>query len=241
MHCAPCIGQPPDHATSANLQRDRFRPYGRFVAKTRLRLFATRRMETRPLFLLEFRGGPRVINPDQSVKPSYKKGMALSKRCCFFGMVTPNPHARQNSPIRVNSNCKPDRRRGYCGAANWRLRELLRGVTPKLRMTRPAPTRERELTGNKGGLFCLRSEGILGADGLRGCLDDGRATGCGTGLSILHQGLRFRRRPRRLQFFQPATVPGDRLRPGRLLRGKSYFNAKAELQPDRTRQSQRRY
>jgi hypothetical protein len=55
----------------------------------------------RPLFLLEFRGGPRAINPDQSVKPSYKKGMALSKRCCFFGMVTPNPHARQNSPIRV--------------------------------------------------------------------------------------------------------------------------------------------
>jgi hypothetical protein len=53
--------------------------------------------------LLEFRGGPvaRAINPDQSVKPGYKKGMALSKRCCFFGIVTPNPHARQNSPIRV--------------------------------------------------------------------------------------------------------------------------------------------
>jgi hypothetical protein len=78
------------------------------VAKTRLRLFATLRTGTRPLFLQEFRGRPvaRAINPDQSVKPGYKKGMAPSKRWCFFGMVTPNPHARQNSPSGLN--CKPD-------------------------------------------------------------------------------------------------------------------------------------
>jgi hypothetical protein len=111
----------PDHANSANLQRGRFRRQGRFVAKTRLRLFATRRTGTRPLFLPEFRGGSvaRAIDPDQSVKPGYKNGMAPSKRCCFFGMVTPNPHARQ-SPSGLKSNCKPDRRRGLqwgCQAA----------------------------------------------------------------------------------------------------------------------------
>jgi hypothetical protein len=50
----------------------------------------------RPLFFSEFRGGPvaRAINPSKSVKPGHKKGMALSKRWCFFGMVTPNRHAR---------------------------------------------------------------------------------------------------------------------------------------------------
>jgi hypothetical protein len=46
----------------------------------------------------------RAINPGQSVKPGHKKGMALSKRWCFFGMVTPNPHARQNSPPWSKSN-----------------------------------------------------------------------------------------------------------------------------------------
>jgi hypothetical protein len=46
----------------------------------------------------------RAINPGQSVKPGHKKGMALSKRWCFFGMVTPDPHARQNSPPWSKSN-----------------------------------------------------------------------------------------------------------------------------------------
>jgi hypothetical protein len=50
----------------------------------------------------------RAIDPDQSVKPGHKKGLARSKRWCFFGMVTPNPHARQNSPSGLKSNCNPD-------------------------------------------------------------------------------------------------------------------------------------
>src|SRR6266852_4282121 len=37
-------------------------------------------------------------------------------------------------------------------------------------------------------------------------------------LPLLHQGLRFRRRPRRLQFLELPAVPGDGLRPGCLLR-----------------------
>jgi hypothetical protein len=87
-----------------------YAPFISARARARLRLFATRRMGTRLLFLPEFRGGPvaRAINPDQSVKPGYKKGMAPSKRWYFFGMVTPNPHARQNSPSGLKSNCKPD-------------------------------------------------------------------------------------------------------------------------------------
>jgi len=44
------------------------------------------------------------IDPGQSVKPSDKKGVAPWRRGCFFGVATPNPHARQNSPPGLKSN-----------------------------------------------------------------------------------------------------------------------------------------
>jgi hypothetical protein len=67
---------------------------------------AARSLLTRLLFFSEFCGGPvaRAIDPGQSVKPCDKKGVAPWRRGCFFGVVTPNPHARQNSPPWLKSN-----------------------------------------------------------------------------------------------------------------------------------------
>ena len=56
-----------------------------------------------------------------------------------------------------------------------------------------------------------------------------RHPGRGAGLSILHQGLRFWRRPRRLQFFQLPAMPGERGRPRRPLRGKSLFHGQGGI------------
>jgi hypothetical protein len=66
----------------------------------------TRRTGTSLLFFSECCGGPvaRAIDPGQSVKPCDKKGVAPWRRGCFFGVVTPNPHARQNSPQGLKSN-----------------------------------------------------------------------------------------------------------------------------------------
>jgi hypothetical protein len=80
----------------------------------------------------------------------------------------------------------------------------------------------------------------VGADGGLRRLGVKRHPGRGAGLSILYQGLRFRRRPRRLQFFE---LPCQASASGRdaYCAENPYFTAKAELQPDRSRQSRRRY
>jgi len=104
------------------------------------------------------------------------------------------------------------------------------------------PTRERELTRSSGA--CLLSEletaveagngdrdakGNVGPDGGLRRLNVMRHAGGGAGLSILHQGLQFRRRPRRLQLLQLSAMPGERVRPRRLLRGKSIFHCQAGI------------
>src|SRR5258707_295071 len=67
----------------------------------------------------------------------------------------------------------------------------------------------------------MHATGIAGAYG--GLCRVGSDAGGGARVSLLHQGLRFRRRWRRLQFFVAGTVSGNRLRARCVFRCESLF------------------
>jgi Protein of unknown function (DUF3551) len=81
----------------------------------------------------------------------------------------------------------------------------------------------------------------VGADGGLRRLGGRRHPGRGAGLSILHQGLRFRRRPIDCSFSSYQQCQASASGRDAYCAENPYFTAKAELQPDRSRQSRRRY
>jgi Protein of unknown function (DUF3551) len=82
---------------------------------------------------------------------------------------------------------------------------------------------------------------FLGAGSLLRRLDDRRVARRGAKLSVLHQGLRFRRTSRRLQFFELPQCQATASCRDAYCDANPYFNASAELRPNRSRQTRRRF